>query len=162
MKKRISYFPVLAAVFMATCILSTAGYTNASPAVESGHDREAIIEGAKQISAGNKMVVDIMEKKGIKDPDLQAANKMMTEGYDTIMKGDEMVRSGHVEEGNALFTRGGKMMMDADKLTKAVIEKHGMTQECTGAFGNCEIGEAKMKNGFQTYGLHGDWEPGHM
>ncbi len=38
----------------------------------------------------NKMIMDIMSKKGIKDAELTSAEKMMTGGYNMITKGERL------------------------------------------------------------------------
>jgi len=161
MKSWRRHFLSYSIVFVSIFIFTLSVYVNTSRSVESG-DRAALLEGANQMMSGNKAIMDIVNKKGIKDPDLQAAEKMMSEGYDMIVKGEGMASGSSADEGKSVMTRGGKMMIDADKKTQAAIKRLGLTEECTGAFGTCQIGESKLKNGFQTYGLHGDWEPGGM
>ena len=135
-------------------------------AAESGkgiqEGKKAITEGAKQIVDGNKMVMDIMAKKGMKDAELTAAEKKMADGYDMVAKGAGMLTGSTVAEGQAMVKNGAKMMLEAQQATSAAVEKHGMTVQCSSVLETCALGEKKVKQNFQTYGLHGDWEPGGM
>ena len=157
MKNLNKYFAGFMFVILSISILGLAGYSNAAD-VESAHDRQAILEGAKQMLDGNKVVVDIMTKKGKKDADLTAAEKMMSDGYNMVVKGESMMTGSTTAEGKDMVTRGANMMMAAEKATKACVEKHGMVQECSGGLDTCAIGDKKVKAAFQTYGLSGNWE----
>jgi len=157
MKSRSRYFAISIIVFLSIGIFAAGGYLYAAQG-ENAHDKAAIVEGAKQMMDGNKKVVDIMTKKGIKDADLTASEKMMTEGYNMIAKGETMMTGSTMAEGKAMVTRGANMMMDAEKATMAAVEKHGMTQECSAALNECTTGEKKIKANFQAYGLQGNWE----
>lgn len=146
-----------ALVLVAVGILAAAGNVCAK-SDQNLHDQQAaIVEGAKQMQEGNKVVVDTMAKKGIKDDELTAAQKKMNEGYELVVKGEKMLDGDKAEEGKGMVTRGANMMMDADKATRSLVEKHGMTQECATALDECAAGAEKVKNNFQTYGLQGDW-----
>jgi hypothetical protein len=72
---------------------------------------------------------------------------MMTAGYEMVTKGDGMMTGSTMAEGKAMVTRGAKMMLDAQKMTSAAVEKHGMVQECTIALDSCTYGEKKIKEG---------------
>ena len=125
------------------------------------HDQQnALVEGAKQMQSGNKLVVEKMEKKGVKDPALAAAEKKMKEGYEMVAKGQSMMTGSTTEQGKEMVTRGAKMMMDADKETRALVKKHGMEKECASELESCAVGKEKVKTGFQAYGLQGNWESG--
>jgi hypothetical protein len=104
------------------------------------------VDGGKQMLDANKKIMDIMEKKGIKDPELTAAEKMMKEGYDMIMKGHGMLATNKAQA-QEMASKGGKMMLDAQKKTEAVVEKKGMTQECKIDLSECTYGEKKIKQG---------------
>jgi len=107
---------------------------------------KAIVDGAKQMMDGNKKIMAIMEKKGIKDPELTAAQKQMTEGYDLVMKGNDMLAT-KGPEGRDMVKHGAKMMLDAQQKTSAVVEKRGMVQECRIDLSECTYGEQKIKEG---------------
>ncbi len=109
--------------------------------------QKAMMEGAKKMMDGNKMIMDIMAKKGKKDAELTSAEKMMTEGYEMVTKGDSMMTGSTMPEGKSMVTKGAKMMLDAQKMTSAAVEKHGMVQECTIALDSCTYGEKKIKEG---------------
>ena len=156
--KRSSYAAGFMALFLSLGIFGMLGYVQADQV--SDQDRAVLIEGAKMMRDGNKMVVETMTKKGIKDADLMAADKKMEEGYDIVTKGSAMMTGGTMAEGKATVTRGVNMMTAAEKETKAIIEKHGMAKECSSGLESCAIGEKKVKAVFQTYGLHGDWSSG--
>ncbi|MGO9021000.1 MAG: hypothetical protein ACLQVJ_21870, partial [Syntrophobacteraceae bacterium] len=76
-----------------------------------------------------------------------SSEKMMTEGYNMITKGDSMMTGSTMPEGKAMVKSGAKMMLDAQKMTSAVVEKHGMVQECTIALDSCTWGEKKITEG---------------
>ena len=100
------------------------------------------MEGAKQMMDGNKMIMDIMTKKGIKDADLMAAEKMMEEGYNMVTKGESMM-TGANPEGQKMVKEGAKMMLDAQKKTTAVVEKHEMVKECSIALDSCTLAKKR-------------------
>jgi gamma-glutamylcysteine synthetase len=107
---------------------------------------QAIVDGAKQMMDGNQKIMAKMAEKGMKDAELTAAEKMMTEGYEMIMKGQAMLATNKAEA-QKMASQGGKMMMDAEKKTAAAVEKKGMTKVCYDDFVQCDKGEAKVKEG---------------
>jgi hypothetical protein len=107
---------------------------------------QAMMDGAKQMMDGNKKIMDIMTKKGMKDAELTSAEKMMQEGYDMIMKGQGVMATDKAEA-REMASRGGKMMLEAQKKTVAEVEKKGMTQECKIDLSECSYGEQKIKQG---------------
>jgi hypothetical protein len=109
----------------------------------------AIVDGAKQMMQGNEKIMAKMSEKGMKDPELTTAEKMMTDGYDMIMKAQEKLATNKTEA-QKMLSKGGKMMMDAHKKIAAEVEKKGMTQTCYDDFAQCSLGEKKIKEG----GLH--------
>ena len=137
-------FAICLIVILSIGIFAVAGYLRAA---ETDSAYQSIAEGAKQMMDGNKKIMDILEKKGMKDAELTSAEKMMTEGYDMVVKGDSMMTGSTMPEGKAMVTRGAKMMLDAQKTTSAIVEKHGMVQECTIALDSCTWGEQKIKEG---------------
>jgi hypothetical protein len=107
---------------------------------------QAIVDGAKQMMSGQQRIMAIMEKKGIKDPELTAAQKQMTEGYDLVLKGNGMMAT-KAPEGKEMVKHGAKMMLDALAKTEGVVEKRGMVQECKIDLSDCTYGEQKIKAG---------------
>jgi hypothetical protein len=158
MKYVIRYSAYFMIALVSIGVLVVAGNSYAKDDRNQHDQQAAIVEGANQMQEGNKVVVDTMAKKGFKDPELTAARKKMQEGYDLIVKGEKMMNGGTMEQGKAMVTRGANMMMDADKATRTVVEKHGMAQECASALNECAMGEKKVKTNFQAYGLQGNWE----
>jgi hypothetical protein len=153
---RSRFTSIIALAFLAAGIFVAPLYLSAADT--SGQDPAPIVEGAKLMLQGNGIIVDMMAKKGFKDAELMSAQKMMKEGYDMVIKGAGMMNGSTMDEGKSLVTKGAKMMMDADKLTSASVAKHGMVDECAPGVEDCKKGTQKMKSGFQSYGLHGDWE----
>jgi hypothetical protein len=144
MKSSIRYLAFSLIIFLSIGVFAVAGYAQHE---KSDNAIEAITEGAKKMMDGNKTIMDTMTKKGIKDPELTSAEKMMTEGYNMITKGQSMMTGSTTAEGKEMVKHGAKMMLDAQKSTSAVVEKHGMTQECTIALDSCTYGEKKIKEG---------------
>ena len=93
------------------------------------------------------MIMDIMSKKGVKDAELTSAEKMMTDSYDMITKGESMMTGSTMAEGKAMVKRGSKMMLDTQKATSAAVEKYGMVQKCSIALDSCTYGEKKIQEG---------------
>jgi hypothetical protein len=124
-------------------IFTVAGFVRAA---ETDAAYQAIADGAKQMMEGNKKVMAKMSAKGMKDAELTAAEKMMTDGYDMIMKGEGMLATNKAEA-QKMASQGGKMMMDAQKRVAADVEKKGMTQVCYDDFAQCSLGEKKIKEG---------------
>jgi len=136
-------FAIILIVILSIGTFAVAGYLYAA---ETDAAYQAMVDGAKQMMDGNKKIMDIMAKKGIKDAELTAAEKMMKDGYDMIMKGQGMLATNKTEA-REMASKGGKMMLDAQKKTEAVVEKKGMTQECKIDLSECSYGEQKIKAG---------------
>jgi hypothetical protein len=115
-------------------------------AAETDAAYQAMVAGAKQMMEGNKKVMEIMAKKGMKDDELTAAEKMMTEGFDMITKGEGMLATNRAEA-QKMASQGGKMMLDAQKKTEAAVEKKGMTQVCAIDLSECHTGGEQIKKG---------------
>ncbi|SPF36325.1 exported hypothetical protein [Syntrophobacter sp. SbD1] len=111
--------------------------------------QKAMMEGAKKMMDGNKIIMDTVAKKGIKDPELTAAGKMMTEGYNMITKGESMMTGSTMAEGQTMVKKGAKMMLDAQKMTSAAVTKLGpeVVRECTIALDSCTYAEKQIKEG---------------
>ena len=148
MKSLSRYFATSLIVFLSIGIFAFVGFLQAADSEQGIKEgQKAMMEGAKKMMDGNKMIMDIMGKKGVKDPELTSSEKMMTAGYEMVTKGDGMMTGSTMAEGKAMVTRGAKMMLDAQKMTSAAVEKHGMVQECTIALDSCTYGEKKIKEG---------------
>ncbi len=147
MKSRSRFLATSLIVCLSIGIFALAGYLQAAEEQGMQEGKAAIMEGAKKMMDGNKMIMDIATKKGIKDADLTAADKMMTDGYNMITKGESMMTGATTAEGKAMVQRGAKMMLDAKKTMAAVAEKKGISQECAIAFDTCGYGEYKIKQG---------------
>ena len=63
---------------------------------------KAIVDGANQMMDGNQKITMIMEKKGIKDPELTTAQRQMAEGYDLVLKGHQMMADQTAENRQSL------------------------------------------------------------
>jgi len=148
MKSLSRYFATSLIVFLSIGIFAFVGFLQAADSEQGIKEgQKAMMEGAKKMMDGNKMIMDIMGKKGVKDPELTSSEKMMTEGYDMMSKGDSMMTGSTMPEGKEMVKRGAKMMLDAQKMTSAVVQKHKMVQECTIALDSCTWGEQKIKEG---------------
>ena len=148
MNKRSRCFATSLIVFLSIGIFAAAGYLYAAQSDEAMiQGQKAMLEGAKQMMDGNKKIMEIMEKKGIKDPDLTAAEKTMMDGYSMITKGETMMTGTTKTEGQDMIKKGAKMMLDAQKKTNAVVEKHQMVKECSIALDSCTYAEKKVKEG---------------
>jgi hypothetical protein len=159
MKSR-RYLAGFIALFLSLGIFGMSEYVQAAAPGSDQDQQTALIEGAKMMRDGNRMAVESMTTKGIKDADLMAAQKKMQEGYDIVVKGAPMMQGNTMAEGKAMVTRGVNMMTAADKETRAIIDKHGMAKDCSSGLERCELGEQKVKTVFQTYGLQGNWRSG--
>ena len=137
-------------------IFAIAGFLQAAEsdkAIQGG--KKAISEGAKQMIDGNKMVMDIMDKKGMKDAELTAAEKNMADGYSMVTKGAGMMTGSTMAEGQQMVKHGAKMMLEAQLATSAAVEKHGMTVQCSSVLETCALGEAKVKAGAADWYIYG-------
>ncbi len=136
----------LAISFIVVLVVGIFAFAGCLKAAEMDSAYQSIADGAKQMMEGNKKIMAIMEKKGMKDAELTSAEKMMTEGYDMIMKGKEMMATDKTGA-QKMASQGGKMMMDAQKKIAGVVEKKGMVQECKIDLSECTYGEQKIKQG---------------
>ena len=148
MKNRSRYLATSLIVFLSIGIFAVAGYLHAAENdQEMQAGKMAIMEGAKKMMDGNKMIMDIVTKKGKMDADLTAASKMMTEGYNMVTKGESMMTGSTMAEGKTMVKHGSKMMLEAQKKTADAVEHLGMTYECSSALDTCALGEKKVKEG---------------
>ena len=150
MRNRSRYFAVSLIVFLAVGIFAVAGILHAATDQGIQEGKQAIMEGAKKMMDGNKMIMDTVAGKGMKDAEFTAAEKMMTDGYNMVTKGESMLTGATIPEGKAMVTRGAKMMLEAQKATAAAVEKKGLVTVCSIGLDVCMTGEKKI-----TLGLEG-------
>ena len=136
-------------VLLSIGVFAFTGYLQAADDQAMMQGKAAMMEGAKKMMEGNKMIMDTATKKGVKDAEFTAAEKMMTDGYNMMTKGESMMTGGTMGEGKAMVTRGAKMMLDAQKMTSAAVQKKGpeFVKECTIGLDSCTIAEKKIKEG---------------
>ncbi len=142
-------------VLLSIGVFAVAGFLHAAESDQGNKEgQNAIMEGAKKMMDGNKMIMDLMTKKGMKDAEMTAAEKKMTDGYDMITKGESMMTGSTMSEGQAMVKSGSKMMLDAHKEISAAVEKKGMTQQCASYLSECTNGEHQINYGLQG-SMHG-------
>ena len=83
------------------------------------------------------------------------AQKMMTEGFGMLTKGESMMSGSTKAEGKEMVKKGAKTMLDAQKKTNAVVEKHEMVKECTIALDSCTYAEKKINEGALQWSFGG-------
>jgi hypothetical protein len=150
MKSRSKFLATSLIVLLSIGVFAAAGYLQAAESDQGVKEgQKAIMEGAKKMMDGNKMIVDAVDKKGKTSPELTSADKMMTEGYNMVVKGDSMMTGGTMAEGQAMVKRGSKMMLDAQKMTTAAVEKMGpeMVTICSIGLDTCHRGELDVEHG---------------
>ncbi len=151
MNNRSRYFAAPLIVFLSIGIFAAAGYLRAAESDRGTIEgQKAIMEGAKKMMDGNKMIMDTVAGKGMKDAEFTAAEKMMTDGFNMVTKGESMMTGDTISEGKAMVTRGAKMMLEAQKATAAAVEKKGLVTVCSIGLDMCMTGEKKI-----TLGLEG-------
>jgi hypothetical protein len=146
MKSRSRFLATSLIVFLTIGIFTAVGYSQHE---KSDNAIEAIMEGANTMMDGNKTIMDVMTKKGMKDAELTSADKKMTDGYNMIIKGRSMMTGNTMAEGKEMVIGGSKMMLEAKKTVDSAVEKKGMTQECATALSQCETGEKQIERGLQ-------------
>ncbi len=150
MKSRSRFLAISLVVLLSIGVFAVAGYVQAAEndqAVKAG--QKAIMEGAKKMVDGNKMIMEAVAKKGKTSPELTSADKMMTDGYNMVTKGESMMTGNTMAEGQAMVKRGSKMMLDAQKATTAAVQKMGpeMVTVCSIGLDTCVLGEKDVKQG---------------
>jgi len=145
MQNRSRFLAISLVVFLSLGIFAVAGYAAEDQSMQAG--KTAIMEGAKKMMEGNKMIMDIADKKGMKDADFTAAEKMMTDGYAMVTKGESMMTGSTMDEGKKMVGKGTKMMLDAQIMTTAAVNKKGISSDCMNASELCAYGEYKIKEG---------------
>lgn len=150
MTNRIGYFATSLVLFLSIGILTVAGYSQAAETDQGMMTgKTAIMEGAKKMMDGHKMIMDTASKKGMKDAELTSAEKMMTDGYNMVTKGESMMTGSTMAEGQEMVKHGSMMMLEAHKATTAAVEKKGpeLVKECTIGLDSCKWAEKKIKEG---------------
>ena len=131
---------VIAAIFaFSPCLLA-----QSNDAVTEG--QKAIMEGAKRMMDGNKRIMAAVAKKGIKDAELESAQKQMAEGYDMVVKGNGMM-SGNTAQGQEMMKKGAKMMLEAQDTTTSVVKKKGLANVCAIDLHECHEAKVKIQHG---------------
>ncbi|MGA3115537.1 MAG: hypothetical protein ABSF90_14020 [Syntrophobacteraceae bacterium] len=155
MKSRSRFLATSLIVLLSIGVFAVAGFLQAAESDQGNKEgQKAIMEGAKKMMDGNKMIMDLMTKKGMKDAEMTAAEKKMTDGYDMITKGESMMTGSTMTEGQAMVKNGSKMMLDAHKEISAAVDKKGMTQQCASYLSECTNGEHQINYGLQG-SMHG-------
>lgn len=150
MNNRSRYFAAALIVFLSIGVLAAAGYLRAAESDRGTIEgQKAIMEGAKKMMDGNKMIMDTVAGKGMKDAEFTAAEKMMTDGFNMVTKGESMMTGDTISEGKAMVTRGAKMMLEAQKATAAAVEKKGLVTVCSSGLDMCMTGEKKINLGLE-------------
>jgi len=145
MQNRSRFLAISLVVFLSLGIFAVAGYAAEDPAMQAG--KTAIMEGAQKMMDGNKQIMAIAAQKGMKDADFTAAEKMMTDGYAMVTKGESMMTGSTMDEGKKMVGKGTKMMLDAQIMTTAAVNKKGISSDCANAMSLCGYGEYKIKEG---------------
>ena len=154
MKSRSRFLAISLIVFLSLGIFAVAGYLQAAEGQGMAAGNKAMVEGAQKMMGGNKMIMDTAAKKGKKNADVAAAEKMMTDGYNMVTKGESMMTGSTMTEGQAMVKNGSKMMLDAHKEISAAVDKKGMTQQCASYLSECTNGEHQINYGLQG-SMHG-------
>ena len=150
MKYRSRYFAAPLIVFLSIHIFAATGYLQAAESDRGSIEgQKAIMEGAKKMMDGNKMIMDTVAGKGMKDAEFTAAEKMMTDGFNIVTKGESMMTGDTISEGKAMVTRGAEMMLEAQKATAAAVEKKGLVTVCSSGLDMCMTGERKINLGLE-------------
>ena len=160
MKSRSRFLATSLIVLLSIGVFAVAGYLQAAESDQGTMEgQKAIMEGAKTMMDGNKMIMDTVAKKGMKNAELTAAEKMMTDGYNMVTKGESMMTGNTMPEGKAMVTRGAKMMLEAQKATSAAVAKMGpeIVTLCSHGFGTCTTGEKDIKKGAVDWFFGGDY-----
>jgi hypothetical protein len=150
MKYRSRHFAAALIVFLSIGVFAAAGYLRAAESDRGTIEgQKAIMEGAKKMMDGNKMIMETVAGKGMKDAEFTAAEKMMTDGFNMVTKGEGMMTGNTISEGKAMVTRGAKMMLEAQKATAAAVEKKGLVTVCSSGLDMCMTGEKKINLGLE-------------
>jgi hypothetical protein len=147
MKNQYKSFAILLTAFAAVAIFSFSPYLLAQSNNSVAEGQKAIMEGAKQMMAGNQRIMAAVAKKGIKDPELEAAQKQMSQGYDMVVKGNAMMSGETMAQGQEMMKKGAKMMLEAQGTTTAVVKKKGLGSVCAIDLHECHAAKAKIESG---------------
>ncbi len=162
MQSRSRFLAISLIVFLSIGILAIAGSLQAAEDQAMQAGKKAIMEGAQKMMEGNKMIMDTAAKKGMKNADLTAAEKMMTDGYNMVTKGNGMMTGSTMAEGKKMMTLGSKKMLDAQAATAAAVQKMGpeLVTVCSIGLDTCMTAEKKIKEGALEWffgGASGGW-----
>ena len=160
MKSHSRFWVTSLIVCLSIGIFAIAGYVQAAEDQSMQAGKTAIMEGSKKMMDGSKMIMDVAAKKGLKDADLTAADKMMADGYAMVTKGESMMTGSTMAEGKKMVSKGAKTMLDAQIAMTAAAQKMGISQECQAAFDTCGFGEDQIKQGALDWffgGASGGW-----
>ena len=147
MKTRSGYFAISLIVFLSIGIFTAAGCLQAADTQGMQTGNKAMLEGAQKMMDGNRMIMDTVAKKGMKNADLMAAEKMMMDGYNMVTKGDSMTTGRKMAEGQKMMKEGAKKMLDAQIETAAAVEKMGseMSSVCSIGLDTCMAASKNIK-----------------
>lgn len=147
MKKQGRSFSVLLTLFAVAAVFAFSPCLRAQDSKSMAEGQKAIVEGAKRMMAGNKKIMAVVAKKGIKDPELEAAQKQMSEGYDMVVKGDSMMSSGQTQPGQEMMKKGAKMMLEAQMTTNVVAKAKGLVKVCAIDLHECHEAQHQIEQG---------------
>ncbi len=147
MKKQGRSFAVLLTLFAVAAVFAFSPCLRAQDSKSMAEGQKAIMEGAKRMMAGNNKIMATVAKKGIKDPDLEAAQKQMSEGYEMVVKGDSMMSSGQTQQGQEMMKKGAKMMLGAQMTTNAVCKQKGLIKVCATDLHECHAAQQQIEKG---------------
>ena len=154
MNNRSRYLATSLIVFLSIGIFAVAGYLQAAEGQGMAAGNKAMVEGAQKMMGGNKMIMDTAAKKGKKNADLAAAEKMMTDGYNMVTKGESMMTGSTMAEGKTMMKNGARMMLDAQIATADAIEKMGpeMASVCSIGLDTCMTAGKDIKQNRAFWG----------
>ncbi len=95
---------------------------------------------------GNEAIMNKIGKMGMKDPQMESAYKMMSNGYNMMEKAKETMAT-NKEEAQKMASKGAKMMLDAQNLASVECNKKGMAKNCGMEISECEAASKKIKEG---------------
>ncbi|MDA8306251.1 MAG: hypothetical protein M0Z81_05430 [Deltaproteobacteria bacterium] len=147
MKNQSRSLSILLTVFTAAALFAFSPCSWAQTNKSLVEGQKAIMQGAKQMMAANKRIMAAAAKKGIKDPELAAAQKQMEQGYDMVVKGNGMMAGTTVTQGQQMMKKGAKMMLNAQSTTYTVAKKRGLVRICAIDLHNCYEAQKKIEHG---------------
>ncbi len=109
--------------------------------------RKAVMAGAKQMLKGNQMIMKALAKKGVKNADLETAQKQMNDGYNMVVKGNSMMTGSTMSQGQDMMKKGAAMMLAAQNTTNAIVHKNGWVKTCAVDLHECHYAKQKIEHG---------------